>query len=90
MANQINDTNLHYAQVMNKFPRIGKILSLYWGQPEFGPYMDDLINNSRDGKRNGFPFDVAMALLELQQLHDKQFPQLIPKLRDPWSSDYTK
>ena len=90
MVNQINDSNLHFATVMNKFPRVGKIISLYWGQPEFAPYVYTLIHDNRNGKRQGFPFDVAMALTELQQLHDETFPLLIPKQRDPWSSDYAK
>ena len=90
MDNQITTENLHFATVMNRFPRIGKALALYWGQGEFNPYMDTLIHDNRGGTRTGFPFEIAMALLELQQLHDKSFPKLIPKARDPWSSDYSK
>lgn len=81
---QISESNLHYALVMNKFPRIGRAIALFWGQTEFAPYIASLLHDTRDCTREGFPFDVASSLLELQQLHDTVFPHLAPKSTDPW------
>jgi len=44
-----------------------------------------LINDKRDGRRQGFPEDVMVALFRLMQEHDKQFPQFVLKITDIWS-----
>ena len=41
--------------------------------------MEDLLHNTRDGSRAGFPFKVVAAFLELQELHNKVFPKFREK-----------
>ena len=65
-------------QVVNQFyPHIGKKIEFLWGNPEFNDLLNRLINDTRDGAREGFPKPVASALLRLSILHDAEFPQYV-------------
>ena len=77
--------NVEFKLVNAKFPRIGQRLVATWGQASFCEYANDLINDKRDGRRQGFPEDVMVALFRLMQEHDKQFPQFVLKITDIWS-----
>ncbi len=69
-------------------PRIGKALDLFWGHKDFQPYLNKLLaDDMPNGKqRQGFPVHVMSALIALQQLHDKMFPQFIIEDPDEWMS----
>ncbi|MDD5248825.1 MAG: hypothetical protein PHY45_07560 [Rhodocyclaceae bacterium] len=73
-----------FLRVNTKFKRIGRRLKELWGGPEFGAYINDLIHDTRDGARQGFPPDVAMGMFKLSQKHDKVFPQYMVKNTDLW------
>lgn len=52
-----------------KYPRImGKIADT-WGTPECGEYLSELMLDTRNGSRAGFPPDVAADLLMLSRLN---------------------
>ena len=77
--------NVEFNLVNAKFPRIGQRILASWGQASFCEYVNDLINDKRDGRRQGFPEEVMFALFRLMQEHDKQFPQFVLKVTDIWS-----
>ncbi|MFL6570483.1 MAG: hypothetical protein ACJ8G4_01925 [Burkholderiales bacterium] len=43
-------------------------LCLLWGRPECEAYISGLIMDSRDGKRQGLPWEAAMELMFLGEL----------------------
>ncbi len=79
------DENPHFVFINQAFPHIGKKLQTFWGYPEFALYMSSLLQDTRNGSRKGFPFDVLMALNGLSEEHEKEFPQLTTQT-DTWSS----
>ena len=57
-----------------RYPHVlARILEL-WKLPAIDKYFDELMMNTRDGKRQGFPPDVAMEIFNLSLIHDKQRP----------------
>lgn len=48
-------------------------LCLLWGRPECEAYISGLIMDSRDGKRQGLPWEAAMGV---------PFPQMLKRLRE--------
>ena len=77
--------NVDFNLVNARFPRIGQRILATWGQTSFCEYVNDLMNDKRDGCRQGFPEEVMFALFRLMQEHDKQFPQFVLKITDIWS-----
>jgi hypothetical protein len=72
--------------INDAFPHVGRRLSLFWGEPEFNPYMEGLLTGGREGKRLGFPLPVANALLELAERHERKYPgRTIPPKKDNWN-----
>ncbi|HEX8987419.1 MAG TPA: hypothetical protein VF816_05620 [Rhodocyclaceae bacterium] len=67
-----------------KFKRIGRRLKDLWGTAECPGYLNELIHDTRDGTRQGFPMDVAMAIFKLSRKHDQAFPQHAMKDTDLW------
>ena len=78
----IEDTK-EFKLVNGAFPHLGKMLKLYWGQPEFGPYVKGLMADDRAGERHGFPEDIANALLELSWEHERLHP--LPAPPEKWA-----
>lgn len=50
---------------LGKFDRIAKTIILGWGTIQLKNFLNDLLNDTRDHTRQGFPSDVASALLKL-------------------------
>lgn len=48
-------------------PHLVKRVCLIWGSSELDGYIDHLIMDSRDGKRQGLPVDISEELLFLQE-----------------------
>lgn len=87
LASEISDKviqNEDFKRINEKFPHIGRRLAVTWGRSEFSIYINDLINNSRDGKRQGFPKEIVLALFKLMQAHDAEFPEHELKIADIW------
>ena len=83
----IEDTQ-EFKQINAGFPHLGKMLKLYWGEPEFGPYIEGLIADGRGGERHGFPEDIANALLELSWQHERAYPKRAgPNKWADWTED---
>jgi len=81
MMKKLND---NLSIVNDDFPRIAKAINFLWGEKEFYPYMNKLINDSRDGKRQGFKLKISLALMEIVNIHDAEFPNLVPVVKDIW------
>jgi hypothetical protein len=56
------------ACALEKLPHIIKRVCLLWGHPEFDAFTSHLLMDSRDGKRQGLPWDVAEEILFLAEL----------------------
>ncbi|HKO87490.1 MAG TPA: hypothetical protein VJU83_03120 [Burkholderiales bacterium] len=67
-----NFTDHALAIIEGRFDRIAQTLAGYWGSPAFDAYMERLLIDER-GNRQGFPPDVAEALLRLSRLHGEKF-----------------
>ena len=61
-----------YAVIDSNFPKIAKAIELMWGHPELDAYLSKLIIDERGG-RQGFPHEVARALIALHFQHREQF-----------------
>lgn len=55
------------AAALERMPHIQQRLCLMWGSAELGSFIDRLILDSRDGKRQGFPVDITQELLFLAE-----------------------
>lgn len=77
--------NIHFQTVNGKFPRIGQKLSELWGTKDLSAYLNELMTDTRDGKRQGFPPEVATALFSLMFAHDNEFPEHVHQAVDIWS-----
>ena len=53
---------------LERLPHISKRVCLLWGHPEFDAFTSHLLMDSRDGKRQGLPWDVAEEILFLAEL----------------------
>lgn len=78
------DNNPHYSAISEAFPHIGHKLKLYWGHQDFVRYMQELMHDTRNGQRRGFPFEIALALTSLSDDHRQLFPNLYPS-DDIWT-----
>jgi hypothetical protein len=64
------------------------MLELLWGSDMFNEYINNILNDTRDGKRQGFPKPILEALMGLQNTHHRFFPHLI-KPSDPTAGWFT-
>jgi len=78
------ETNINYNTLRNAFPHIAERLQVFWGHPEFFNYINNLIYDTRDGGRKGFPPEIFMALHQLAEDHFQVFPHLRPKTKESW------
>ncbi|HET7200834.1 MAG TPA: hypothetical protein VFI80_08510 [Burkholderiales bacterium] len=53
---------------LERLPHISKRVCLLWTHPEFDAFTSHLMMDSRDGKRQGLPWDVAEEILFLAEL----------------------
>ncbi|HTJ96660.1 MAG TPA: hypothetical protein VL381_04265 [Rhodocyclaceae bacterium] len=54
--------------VEHRLPRISEKLCFHWATTEFEPFVASLMMDSRDGSRQGLPWDVAQELLFLLEI----------------------
>ena len=69
------DDNPNYQFINKQLPRIGNSLRTLWGCGEFDEFVRNLLTDSGDGARRGFPLAVAQALFRLAEDHEAEFPQ---------------
>jgi hypothetical protein len=65
----------NYQRVADAYPDIARKIKCFWGNQEFTDLMVDLLTNTRDHQRVGFPLPVVASFIQLQQLHDQVFPK---------------
>ena len=75
----MSDFQKNFKVVADAYPVIAEKIKLFWGYQEFTNLVNDLLHNTRDKSRGGFPMHVTAALFELQERHDKRFPELAQK-----------
>ena len=63
-----------YQVLYEEMPHIATRLELLYGTDLFSKYIVDLLLDSRDGGRAGFPLHIGSALVELSEIHDITFP----------------
>lgn len=68
--------NIHFNTIQNAYPHIGNRLEMFWGHLDFVRYVDQLIYDTRDGGRKGFPPEIFMALHHLSEDHLDAHPYL--------------
>lgn len=73
MANISEDRD--FKLIQQDYGRIARMLLLLWGSDMFNEYMHNLLYDTRDGQRQGFPKPIVEALLGLQATHRRSFPQ---------------
>lgn len=62
----------YYPRVLeNKFPRVFDKIFQLWNTPALEPYLDELMMDSRNGQRKGFPQDAATEILRLSLFYAK-------------------
>ena len=59
----------------NGFDRIVSIIDDQWGTIELQQYLQDLLYDTRDGERNGFPQHVAEDIIQIILMNDKVLSQ---------------
>lgn len=70
------EDSTYFKTVNTSFPKIGDKIRLFWGHPEFVTLMHELLTDSGDRVRVGFPAPVLFALHELAADHDHIYPHL--------------
>ena len=53
---------------LERLPHLVNKVCLLWGQPECDAYINQLIMDSRDGNRQGLPWEAALDLMFLAEL----------------------
>lgn len=66
----------NYQVVVQTYPDIAKRFKMLWGSQAFTDFMHELLNDTRDHGREGFPKEVVVSFLKLQEVHDHLFPSM--------------
>ncbi|THF61650.1 hypothetical protein [Pseudothauera rhizosphaerae] len=65
------------------YPHLAKIEQT-WGTRECRQFISRVLNDSRDGGRQGFPPEHARTLMALFMEHDREFPAFEERLGTTW------
>lgn len=63
-----DDTPKGLCSLEFRLPRIAEQCTKYWGTGDFEPFISSLMMDSRDGARQGLPWDAAQELLFLLEI----------------------
>lgn len=55
---------------IEQYPRIQNIISVDWGTLRLKKFLENLINDTRNGSREGFPVEVLFAIVGLSLAND--------------------
>lgn len=80
----------HFIVLKQHFPRIGLGVELRWGSADLEPYILNLVKDTRDHTRKGFPDFILDALGSLLMTHNKEFPQYAVSSKDQWDINFSK
>jgi hypothetical protein len=64
-----------FKKIYSNFEHIGNHMLELCGHPNFDKYISQLINDTRDGTRKGFPDNLGMSIMKVSRLHDKLMKQ---------------
>jgi hypothetical protein len=67
-AQRTDDTPKGLCALEHRLPRIAEQCTRYWATPDFEPFIASLMMDSRDGARQGIPWDAAQELLFLLEI----------------------
>lgn len=65
---RVDDTPKGLCALEHRLPRIADQCTKYWATPDFEPFVASLMMDSRDGARQGLPWDAAQELLFLLEI----------------------
>ncbi len=82
--------NVHPNALVQNFPRIANRIAELWGTPlRCEKYLDELLFDTRDNKRQGFPPEIAFQISYLKALisdiMERQIQALNPNYVNVWS-----
>ena len=70
-----------------KFPHVAFKIRTLWGYPRMNDYFNELLSDtSRSGKRQGFPLEIALLLMNLLEKHQKDYPEYVSDDGGVWIS----
>lgn len=69
-----------YLQISTKYPHIAKKIVLLWGSYDMDEYFRNLLFDTRNVTREGFPVKDALCICELYKIHKQKFPEIECKL----------
>lgn len=72
------------AQFNGRMPHVIKSINMFWGTKWMNEFFGELLKDSRDGGRKGFPFELTSVLLKMARLHTKDFPQFNEDSKYDW------
>lgn len=78
----------NYQVIAETYPNIAKKIKLTWGTQGLTDLVHELVNNTRDHGREGFPMKVLASLFKVQEVHDHVFPSLSEPTVDARASTY--
>lgn len=64
-----------YALLKEKYPHVAIKFELICGDLLLGEFLKNIMIDTRDGKREGFPKPVAIAISNLRDFHDNFFEE---------------
>lgn len=70
---------LDTSELFAQYPRIAVKIKTLWGTKECRDLLMSLLNDSRDGKRAGFPVSIGQTIMALLTDHDAKFPMFDSK-----------
>lgn len=71
------------SELYESYPHLAKLDEL-WGSRDAREFIVRLMNDTREGKRRGFPGKHARTILRLLIEHDQQFPQFEENITMMW------
>lgn len=72
-----------YRGIALRYPHIAIRMKQLWGKDAFADYMHELLTDTRNGERRGFPKQDRELLIEIQHLYKLHFGKLEHQ-EDPW------
>lgn len=85
MLQLLNGAEDKYPHILEKnFPHVFNRIIELWKLPMGEKYFTELMMDTRDGKRKGFPPDAAMEIFNLSLLYDKQIKKPPTQATDVW------
>lgn len=79
----------HFIVLKQHFPRIALGLELRWASKDLEPFILNLLKDTRDHTRQGFPNFITDALGSLLMTHSKEFPQYAVSPKDMWDINFS-